>query len=77
MTTIKNLCSGPGKLTRALGIDGACHGRDLLSDPRASLRHPSAAPHVQAVTRVGITRSADFPWRFVAPGSRFLSVPPC
>ena len=75
MTTLKNLCSGPGKLTRALGIDGAFHGRNLLSDPVASLRHPSAPLDVQACTRVGITRSADFPWRFVAAGSRFLSVP--
>jgi DNA-3-methyladenine glycosylase len=75
MTTLKNLCSGPGKLTRALGIDGAFHGRDLLSHPDASLRHPSAPPNVQACMRIGITRSADFPWRFVAAGSGFLSVP--
>ena len=75
MTTLKNLCSGPGKLTRALGIDGAFHGRDLLSDPDASLRHPSTPPSVKTCTRVGITRSADFPWRFVVAGSRFLSVP--
>jgi DNA-3-methyladenine glycosylase len=75
MTTLKNLCSGPGKLTRALGIDGAFHGRDLLSHPDASLRHPSTPPSVQACRRIGITRSADFPWRFVAAGSGFLSVP--
>ena len=75
MTTMKNLCSGPGKLTRALGIDGAFHGRDLLSDSDASLRHPSTPPSVKACTRVGIIRSADFPWRFVAASSRFLSVP--
>jgi DNA-3-methyladenine glycosylase len=75
MTTLKNLCSGPGKLTRALGIDGAFHGRNLLSDPGASLRHLNIRLDVQACTRVGITRSADFPWRFVAAGSRFLSVP--
>lgn len=74
MTTLKNLCSGPGKLTRALGIDGVFHGRDLLSHPDASLRHPSTPPSVQACRRVGITRSADFPWRFVAAGSGFLSV---
>jgi DNA-3-methyladenine glycosylase len=75
MTTLKNLCSGPGKLTRALGIDGAFHGRDLLSHPGASLRHPSTPPSIQACRRIGITRSADFPWRFVAAGSGFLSVP--
>jgi DNA-3-methyladenine glycosylase len=75
MTTLKNLCSGPGKLTRALGFDGAFHGRDLLSDPDASLRHPSTPPSVKVCTRVGIIRSADFPWRFVFAGSRFLSVP--
>ena len=74
-TTLKNLCSGPGKLTRALGIDGAFHGRDFLSDSGASLRHLNIRLDVQACTRVGITRSADFPWRFVAAGSRFLSVP--
>jgi DNA-3-methyladenine glycosylase len=28
MTQLKNLCSGPGKLTRALSIDGAFHGRN-------------------------------------------------
>ena len=75
MTTLKNLCSGPGKLTRALGIDGVFHGRDLLSHPDASLRHPSTPPSIQACRRIGITRSADFPWRFVAAGSGFLSVP--
>ena len=75
MTILKNLCSGPGKLTRSMGIDGTFHGRDLLSDPDASLRHPSAAPNVHACTRIGITRSADFPWRVGVAGSRFLSVP--
>ncbi|MFM8829940.1 MAG: DNA-3-methyladenine glycosylase [Spartobacteria bacterium] len=74
-TTLKNICSGPGKLTRALGIDGAFHGRNVFSDPSALLRHPGTAAQVQACTRVGITRSADYPWRFVAAGSRFLSVP--
>jgi len=76
-TTLKNLCSGPGKLTRALGIDGAFHGRNFLSEPNALLGHPGTAAQVQACTRVGITRSADYPWRFVTAGSRFLSVPPC
>ena len=74
-TKLKNLCSGPGKLTRALSIDGAFHGRDLLSDPDATLAPASQLPSVQACTRIGITRSADLPWRFVAAGSTFLSAP--
>lgn len=75
MTQIKNLCSGPGKLTQALAIDGGFHGRDLLSDPVAALLPASRLPRLQACTRIGITRSADLPWRFVAAGSSFLSVP--
>lgn len=73
---LANLCSGPGKLTHALAIDGSFHGRNLLSNPAACLRLPCEPPKVQACRRVGITRSADLPWRFVAADSRFLSVPP-
>ncbi|MEI8293419.1 MAG: DNA-3-methyladenine glycosylase [bacterium] len=68
-----SLCSGPGKLTRALGIDGSFHGRDLLSV--ASLQLPHDRPKILACARVGISRSADLPWRFVVKGSSFLSVP--
>ena len=75
MTLPKNLCSGPGKLTRALAIDGGFHGRNLLSEPGAAILAASRLPRVQACTRIGITRSADLPWRFVAAGSSFLSVP--
>jgi DNA-3-methyladenine glycosylase len=75
MTQLKNLCSGPGKLTRALSIDGAFHGRNLLSDPGAALLPASRLKSVRACTRIGITRSADLPWRFVEAGSSFLSVP--
>jgi DNA-3-methyladenine glycosylase len=75
MTKFSNLCSGPGKLTRALAIDGAFHGRNIMSDPDATLHPPCRSPKVQACSRVGITRSAELPWRFVASGSPFLSVP--
>lgn len=73
---LDNLCSGPGKLTRALAIDGSFHGRNFVSDPVAHLRAPCEPPNVNACLRVGINRSADLPWRFVVAGSAFLSVPP-
>jgi DNA-3-methyladenine glycosylase len=74
-TAIKNLCSGPGKLTRALGIDGGFHGRDLLESEDAMLCLPAEKPNVHACARVGITRSAELPWRFVLVDSPFVSVP--
>ncbi len=74
-THFENLCSGPGKLTRALGIGGETHGLDFFSQKSASLRLPARPPAIQAVPRIGITKAADLPWRFVAAGSRFLSRP--
>ena len=75
MNELKNLCSGPGKLTRALGIDGTFHGQDFFTVEGPILRAPPAPPEILAGPRIGITRAADLPWRFVAAGSRFLSAP--
>lgn len=63
-TADRNLCSGPGKLTRAFAIDGRHHGRTLVTEPgvRISLS-PRRAP-VLRDGRIGISRAADFPWRF-------------
>ena len=70
----KNLCSGPGKLTIAMGISGTDHGQDLCSDPEMGFRGPKvqSAKWVSDL-RIGITRSADLPWRFLAADSRFVS----
>ncbi len=75
-TRLQELCSGPGKLTRALGMDGSLHGRDLRSEAGSSLRLSANTPKILACPRIGITRSAELPWRFVAAGSPFLSVTP-
>lgn len=73
---IRQLCSGPGKLTVAFGIGRAEHGFDLCSDPARTFaaRRNDTVVDVQADVRVGITKAADFPWRFVERGSPFLSV---
>ena len=71
------LCSGPGKLTRALGIDGRTHGRDLCASPAHGIALASGpATEVVVDPRIGITRSADFPWRFLAADNSFVSVRP-
>ena len=75
MNELKNLCSGPGKLTRALAIDGTFHGQDFFEVDEPILFASTVAPEISTGPRIGITRAADLPWRFVASGSRFLSAP--
>lgn len=68
------LCRGPGRLTQALGIDGAADGAALRA-PRFELTPPEGAVDVAATTRVGISRAVDRPWRFVERGSSWSSGP--
>ena len=71
---LKRLCSGPGKLTQALGITNRHHEIDLCSDPRYSFGRNKKKPvDVVADTRIGITRSAHYPWRFTLRDSPFVS----
>ncbi len=70
------LCSGPGKLTQALGIELEHNGCDLLVgpvtiEPRASLVPVSAV----ASERIGITKAVELKWRFTIAGSRYVSRP--
>jgi DNA-3-methyladenine glycosylase len=69
------LCSGPGKLTQALGIELEDDGIDLAEGPiTISERLPGwSEVEVVASTRIGLTKAAELPWRFCARGSRFLS----
>ena len=68
------LCSGPGRLCQALGVTRAHDGLPL-DRPPFRLLAPDDAPVVATALRVGITRAADLPWRYVLAGSRFLSRP--
>jgi DNA-3-methyladenine glycosylase len=70
------LCSGPGKLTEALGVGLAENDTDLLADP-FFLTGPEAGerPTVVVGPRIGITKAVANPWRFCAAGSRFVSRP--
>jgi len=72
------LCSGPGKLTQALGIDRSMHGMKLLDDLGVVLsrRARSVKTNTIACRRVGISREKDRKWRFVLAGSSCLSVSP-
>ncbi len=68
----RDLCSGPGKLTQALGIDGHDDGR-TLGQPPFSLEEPTFEVDVVATPRVGISKATDRPWRYVIRGTRWAS----
>jgi DNA-3-methyladenine glycosylase len=71
---VDELCSGPGKLTQALGI-----GLDLngVSLERGPIRVLERDEDVEVVTgrRIGITKATELPWRFCAAGNRHVSRP--
>jgi DNA-3-methyladenine glycosylase len=76
---VKHLCSGPGKLTQALGITDHQHEMDLCADSRHCFASNAKARlkqvDVVADKRIGISRSAHLPWRFTLRGSPFVSTP--
>jgi DNA-3-methyladenine glycosylase len=69
------LCSGPGKLTEALGIGLEENGADLSHDPFLLLPPAGAPPKIVAGPRIGITKAVERPWRFCAAGNPFVSRP--
>lgn len=68
------LCSGPGKLTEALGITREHNALALDAPPFAVHARKSEVVVVSGV-RIGITKAADLPWRYGLKGSKFLSKP--
>ena len=71
---LRQLCSGPGRLTQAFAITGRHHAMDLCSDSRhCFVSNAKATFDVVADARIGISRSAHLPWRFTLRGSPFVS----
>ena len=66
------LCAGPGRLCEALGVTRA-HDALPLDEPPFELRERTSEPELVRTTRVGITKAADRPWRYLVAGSRYVS----
>ena len=71
---LRDLCSGPGKLTQALGITLGQYGADVTRGA-LTVREPLGIQsfRVKETVRVGITRSADRPLRFCMEGNECVS----
>ena len=68
------LCSGPGRLCQALAVTGDHDGLPLDEQP-FELRARETLPEIVTGPRIGITRAAELPWRYVLAGSRYASRP--
>ena len=72
---LEELCSGPGKLTQALGIGLELNGTPLTGSGPIQIEPRTRQPEVVRGVRIGITKAADLPWRFCDAGSRHVSRP--
>jgi DNA-3-methyladenine glycosylase len=68
------LCSGPGRLTQALGITGNHDGLPL-DEPPFELDQRTGPVAIEAGPRIGISRATDVRWRYLLRGSPFASRP--
>ena len=65
---LRELCSGPGKLSQALGITKNFYGEDLCGEK--IFIEPAENLRVESTKRINIDyagEAANYPWRFVAP----------
>jgi DNA-3-methyladenine glycosylase len=68
------LCSGPGKLTEALGVTIKHNGLPL-DKPPFELRARTEKPDIAVGPRIGISKAVEHPWRYGMKRSRYLSKP--
>lgn len=74
-TTMKNLTSGPGKLTKALGINMTDYGR-RFNEPPIYIAPGFAPADISIGPRIGIPNSEEakyYPWRFWVTGNTYVS----
>ena len=72
---LQNLCSGPGKLCIAMGINKSLYGADLCGD-RLWIEDDGSKPEIIRGRRINIDyagEDAERDWRFAIKGSQFLS----
>ena len=74
---LRELCSGPGKLSQALGVTKNFYGADLCGDKIFIETTENFQCNITAMKRINVDyagAAANYPWRFVATGNKFLSV---
>jgi DNA-3-methyladenine glycosylase len=61
-------CTGPGRLTKSLGVDGSFYGEDLTSSERIWIEDTELKIDYKIGPRIGIDYAGEYwknkPWRF-------------
>lgn len=73
--SMKNWTSGPGKLTKAMGITMEDYGGSFL-EPPLTIREGYLPERIAEGKRIGIDNSGeakDYPWRFWIEGNPYVS----
>jgi len=68
----RDLCSGPAKLTQAMGI-GRDENRCDLTGDKLFICHRPRTSNLVTTTRIGIREGVDLPLRFYLQGNKFVS----
>src|SRR6266404_7471665 len=75
-TDLRKLASGPGRLAEAFGITRERDNEKDLTSRRADLwiaDDGAARPRVKITPRIGITKAAERPLRYIVAGNAYLS----
>lgn len=73
---LRRLTSGPGRLAEALGITRVRDNEKDLTSAKSDLwiaDDGAGRPAVKTTPRIGITKAAERPLRYIVPGNRFVS----
>jgi DNA-3-methyladenine glycosylase len=73
LSSVVDLASGPGKLTKAFAIDRGLNGEDLVRSRRLFVEAGKKSGTVAVSSRVGISEGVKLQWRFYLEGSPFVS----
>lgn len=73
LSDVARLTNGPGKLTKALAIDGSFNGEDLVKSKRLYVLDREEPVPVGTSRRIGISKGQEREWRYFIEGNPFVS----
>jgi DNA-3-methyladenine glycosylase len=76
LVDLRKLTSGPGRLAEAFGITRLRDNEKNLTSSKSDLwiaDDGSPRTRVKITSRIGITKAAELPLRYIVPGNRFVS----